>query len=151
MLRGATPRAPEMVGTAVLRIVVSSDSMKKATATSHGKSPLDTVTIRNSGALTGAEVVQLYLEMPRSTEEPVRQHEGFQRVRLDPGEQRQIRFAFAVEELSRVHTQEFFELLDLAPVKSQRLRRFHEDRCLNDRVGGILYVESSAESEIGPP
>src|SRR5277367_5468351 len=41
MLRGATPRAEEMVGTAVLRIVVSSDSMKKATATSHGRSRLE--------------------------------------------------------------------------------------------------------------
>jgi hypothetical protein len=41
MLRGATPRAEEMVGTAVLRIVVSSDSMKKATATSHGKKRLE--------------------------------------------------------------------------------------------------------------
>src|ERR1700722_17886312 len=40
MLRGATPRAEEMAGTAVLRIVVSSDSMKKATATSHGRSRL---------------------------------------------------------------------------------------------------------------
>ena len=30
-----------MAGTAVLRIVVSSDSMKKATATSHGKSRLE--------------------------------------------------------------------------------------------------------------
>jgi hypothetical protein len=37
MLSGATPRAEEMAGTAVLRIVVSSDSMKNATATSHGK------------------------------------------------------------------------------------------------------------------
>jgi hypothetical protein len=37
MLSGPTPRAEEMAGTAVLRIVVSSDSMKKATATSHGK------------------------------------------------------------------------------------------------------------------
>jgi hypothetical protein len=37
MLSGATPRAEEMAGTAVLRIVVSSDSMKKATATSHGR------------------------------------------------------------------------------------------------------------------
>jgi hypothetical protein len=36
MLSGATPRAAEMAGTAVLRIVVSSDSMKNATATSHG-------------------------------------------------------------------------------------------------------------------
>src|ERR1700679_4102747 len=41
MLRGATPRAEEMEGTAVLRIVVSSDSMKKATATSHGKRRLE--------------------------------------------------------------------------------------------------------------
>jgi hypothetical protein len=37
MLSGATFSASEMAGTAVLRIVVSSDSMKKATATSHGK------------------------------------------------------------------------------------------------------------------
>jgi hypothetical protein len=41
MLRGATPREEEMAGTAVLRIVVSSDSMKKATATSHGRSRLE--------------------------------------------------------------------------------------------------------------
>jgi hypothetical protein len=40
MLSGATPRAEEIVGTAVLRIVVSSDSMKKATATSQGRSRL---------------------------------------------------------------------------------------------------------------
>ena len=36
MLRGPTWRAAEMAGTAVLRMVVSSDSMKKATATSQG-------------------------------------------------------------------------------------------------------------------
>src|SRR5580704_17638710 len=36
MLRGATCKAADMAGTAVLRIVVSSDSMKKATATSQG-------------------------------------------------------------------------------------------------------------------
>src|SRR5271168_3446131 len=36
MLKGATFRACAMAGTAVLRIVVSKDSMKKATATSHG-------------------------------------------------------------------------------------------------------------------
>jgi hypothetical protein len=41
MLRGATPRAEEIAGTAVLRIVVSRDSMKKATATSHGRSRLE--------------------------------------------------------------------------------------------------------------
>jgi hypothetical protein len=37
MLRDVTPRALEIVGTAVFRMVVSSDSMKKATATSQGR------------------------------------------------------------------------------------------------------------------
>src|SRR5271169_5544086 len=36
MLSGATWSAPAIVGTAVLRIVVSSDSIKNATAISHG-------------------------------------------------------------------------------------------------------------------
>src|ERR1035438_8306866 len=55
MLRGATPRAEEMAGTAVLRIVVSSDSMKKATATSHGKRRLEVSegTHEDGGALNG--------------------------------------------------------------------------------------------------
>src|ERR1700722_11264734 len=37
MLRGATLRACAIAGTAVFRIVVSSDSMKNPTATSQGK------------------------------------------------------------------------------------------------------------------
>src|ERR1035437_7383342 len=37
MLSGGTLRASEMAGTAVFRIVVSNDSIKNATATSHGK------------------------------------------------------------------------------------------------------------------
>jgi len=51
MLSGATFSASEMAGTAVLRIVVSNDSMKNATATSHGKRRL----LEAVGA-SGAEV-----------------------------------------------------------------------------------------------
>src|ERR1700677_1565855 len=40
MLNAVTPSALEMTGTAVFRIVVSSDSMKNATATSHGRTRL---------------------------------------------------------------------------------------------------------------
>src|SRR5580698_1265313 len=40
MLSGVTASALAITGTAVFRIVVSSDSMKKATATSHGSSSL---------------------------------------------------------------------------------------------------------------
>src|SRR5579863_2585031 len=42
MLSGATPSACAIPGTAVLRIVVSSACMKKATATSHGSSARET-------------------------------------------------------------------------------------------------------------
>ena len=37
MLRGLTPSAEEIAGTAVLSMVVSNDSIKKATATSQGR------------------------------------------------------------------------------------------------------------------
>jgi len=40
MLSGPTLSAAEIAGTAVLRIVVSNDSMKNATATSHGSNCL---------------------------------------------------------------------------------------------------------------
>ena len=39
MLSGVTASAFAIAGTAVLRIVVSSACMKKATATSHGRKP----------------------------------------------------------------------------------------------------------------
>jgi|SRR5580658_2157276 hypothetical protein len=55
MLRGATPRAEEIVGTAVLRIVVSKDSIKNATATSHGRSRLEVFegADEDGGAISG--------------------------------------------------------------------------------------------------
>ena len=40
MLSGATFKAAAIVGTAVFKMVVSSDSMKNATATSHGSNRL---------------------------------------------------------------------------------------------------------------
>jgi hypothetical protein len=40
MLSGATLRAAAIAGTAVLRIVVSNDSIKNATATNHGNNRL---------------------------------------------------------------------------------------------------------------
>ena len=43
MLRGATPRASAMIGTAVFKMVASNDSMKNATATSHGSTRLPAV------------------------------------------------------------------------------------------------------------
>jgi hypothetical protein len=50
MLSGATFRASAIAGAAVFKIVVSSDSMKKATATSQGKSRLLDVSIVVAGS-----------------------------------------------------------------------------------------------------
>jgi hypothetical protein len=57
MLRGATSRAEEIAGTAVLRIVVSSDSIKKTTATSHGRSGLEASekSDEDGGAINGPD------------------------------------------------------------------------------------------------
>jgi hypothetical protein len=58
MLSGATASALAMAGTAVLRIVVSSDSIKKATATSQGNKRFTA----SPGAAMGAEAE---LDLPR--------------------------------------------------------------------------------------
>ena len=50
MLSGATFRAAAMAGAAVFKIVVSNDSMKNATATSHGRSRLLDGSIVGTGA-----------------------------------------------------------------------------------------------------
>ena len=57
MLRGATCRAEEIAGTAVLRIVVSNDSMKNATATSQGRRRLDAAEVPGDGggAINGTD------------------------------------------------------------------------------------------------
>src|ERR1019366_5700893 len=59
MLSGATFRAAAIAGAAVFKIVVSSDSMKKATATSQGRSRLLDVSIvvAGSGFLIGDTTV----------------------------------------------------------------------------------------------
>lgn len=53
-----------------------------------------TVTIRNDGERAGEEVVQLYLKPQQDAGRAVKELRGFQRVALQPGEQRTLTFAF---------------------------------------------------------
>src|ERR1017187_5501149 len=53
MLSGTTLRASAMAGTAVFRIVVSNDSIKNATATSHGNNCLPDVCDEGAGVGSG--------------------------------------------------------------------------------------------------
>jgi len=58
-------------------------------------------TLANTGQRAGAEVVQLYLRDPvASVVRPLKELKGFQRVSLQPGEERTVRFTIDRETLS---------------------------------------------------
>ncbi|HVD19675.1 MAG TPA: fibronectin type III-like domain-contianing protein, partial [Propionibacteriaceae bacterium] len=60
-----------------------------------------TVTVRNTGARAGDEVVQLYAADPvASVTRPVTQLMGFARVRLDAGESAEVTFTVHSDRLS---------------------------------------------------
>jgi beta-glucosidase len=58
-------------------------------------------TVRNTGARTGDEVVQLYLrDAVSSVARPVQELRGFRRIALAPGEEAVVRFRVAPEALA---------------------------------------------------
>lgn len=57
-------------------------------------------TVRNTGDVAGAEVVQLYIrDLVASVVRPVKELKGFTKVYLEPGEQRSVRFTLGSREL----------------------------------------------------
>jgi beta-glucosidase len=69
-------------------------------------SPADTVTIsvdvKNTGSLAGDEVVQLYLTHPGLRGAPARALRGFQRIHLERGEKKTVKFVLRDRDLSIV-------------------------------------------------
>jgi beta-glucosidase len=62
-----------------------------------------TCTVRNTGERAGDEVVQLYVrDLEASVRVPIHQLEGFQRVSLQPGEEREVSFTLTRKQLSVV-------------------------------------------------
>lgn len=58
-------------------------------------------TVRNIGSREAVEVVQLYVrDLVGNVTRPVRELKGFQRVRLEPGEQRTVSFELAPDDLA---------------------------------------------------
>ncbi len=49
-------------------------------------------TVKNTGAVTGADVAQLYVGFPSSAQEPPEQLKGFQKVTLSPGQAQTVSF-----------------------------------------------------------
>jgi beta-glucosidase len=57
--------------------------------------------VRNVGAVSGDEVVQLYVrDLVGSVTRPVRELKGFQRIRLTPGQSRTVEFTLTAEDLA---------------------------------------------------
>ena len=65
-----------------------------------------TVEVKNTGAVEGTEVVQLYIRnTAASVEQPVRELKGFKRVTLKPGESQRLEFPLGFAELSFVNAE----------------------------------------------
>ncbi len=85
------------------KVAVSRKSLSAATLASDRKAqPLTaTAVVTNTGKRAGTEVVQCYVRiLGASTEQPVRNLKGFQRVTLKPGESKTVSFPLGFEELS---------------------------------------------------
>jgi beta-glucosidase len=69
-----------------------------------GKPLTVSVKVTNSGNRSGEEVVQLYMtDEKASTPRPIRQLEGYDRISLQPGESRIVRFTLASRQLSLIN------------------------------------------------
>jgi len=68
------------------------------------------VSVSNVGARSGAEVAQAYIEHAAGTGEPGRVLRGFEKVWLEPGESREVKFAFTERDLSIYRPESGWEL-----------------------------------------
>ena len=80
---------------------VSAAAIRRRAGGGGGASVRVGASITNSGDRDGTEVVQCYIRLGgTSVARPVRELQGFERVRLAPGETRRVEFTLAWEELS---------------------------------------------------
>lgn len=70
-----------------------------------GESLTATCKITNTGKMTGAEVVQMYIrDWVGSVTRPVKELKGFQKITLQPGESKEVSFTITPELLSFYHS-----------------------------------------------
>ncbi|KAF2144828.1 glycoside hydrolase family 3 protein [Aplosporella prunicola CBS 121167] len=58
------------------------------------------VSVKNTGKVAGAETAQLYLGFPAAAGQPVRQLRGFEKLRLEPGREKEVEFELRRRDLS---------------------------------------------------
>ncbi|MDB5693880.1 MAG: beta-glucosidase, partial [Alphaproteobacteria bacterium] len=87
-------------GLSYARFDYSGFTISRASVPANGEVTIG-VTIRNTGAVAGDEVVQLYAHDPvASVSRPLQELRGFRRVALAPGEAKRIAFTLRPEQLA---------------------------------------------------
>jgi beta-glucosidase len=87
-----TPLYPFGYGLSYTKFGISNVSLSSATMSPKGVVEVS-ADVTNEGSVAGDEVVQLYIHDPvASIEQPVRRLRGFQRVTLEPGETKSVKF-----------------------------------------------------------
>lgn len=67
---------------------------------SPGESIIASITVKNTGKIKGKETVQLYIrDLVGSSTRPVKELKGFEKISLDPGENKTVSFKISVEDL----------------------------------------------------
>ncbi len=95
-----TPRYAFGHGLSYTKFAYSDLRLSATSMTPTGKLTLS-FTLANTGPMAGAEVVQLYLRDPvASVVRPVKELKGFQRIELQPGQQRTVSFTIERDTLA---------------------------------------------------
>ena len=95
-----SPKFPFGFGLSYTTFTYSDLQLSAPTITANGTITVS-FTLTNSGKYTGEEVVQLYVKDPfASVVRPVKELKGFQKVKLNPGEQQRVTFTIDNELLS---------------------------------------------------
>ena len=97
----STPQYPFGFGLSYTTFAVGKPVLSADTLRRDGTKLRVTVSVRNTGAVAGEEVVQLYVrDRVGSVTRPVRELKGFRKVALAPGEEREIAFELKPEDLA---------------------------------------------------
>ena len=94
--KGIAVQYPFGHGLSYTSFEISGASVKRS-----GKGYKAVCTVKNTGEVAGAEVVQLYIsDTEASVERPSKELKGFEKVYLQPGESRRVEFSIGLEALS---------------------------------------------------
>ena len=96
-----TPLYPFGYGLSYTRFAYGKVTLSRPTLKAGEPLGVDAV-VRNTGAVAGDEVAQLYLSFPDGLGAPIRALRGFARVHLAPGEAKTVHFALSPRDLSMV-------------------------------------------------